>query len=69
VGGAPYDIYTPTTSNPNRIISAIANKNQQASGIVLDLSRTSVTEEQLGNILKRVQGAGATNIQDVIIVR
>jgi RHS repeat-associated protein len=69
VNNVPYDIYTPTTSNPNRIISAIASKNGQAAGVVLDLSRTPVTVQALGNILARVQGAGATNILDIIIVR
>src|SRR2546426_5590053 len=34
-----------------RSISAIAKKGDQAVGIVLDLSRTSVTEEELGNVL------------------
>jgi filamentous hemagglutinin len=68
VNGVPYDIYTPTTANANRIISAIASKNSQASGVVLDLSRTSVTLEELGNVLARVRGAGATNIWDVIIL-
>jgi len=50
------------------IISSIAKKNTQASGIVLDLSNTSVTKEQLGNVLKRVQGAGAKNIKDIKII-
>jgi len=68
LNGRGYDIYTPTTANPNRIISAIAKKNAQAEGVVLDLSTTSVTRSQLGNILARVQGAGATNIRDVIVM-
>jgi len=68
VNGVPYDVYTPTTNNPNRIVSAIASKNTQASGIVLDLSNTTVTSEQLGNILQRVRGAGATNITDIKIM-
>jgi hypothetical protein len=68
LNGRGYDIYTPTTANPNHIISAIAKKNAQAEGVVLDLSATSVTRSQLGNILARVQGAGATNIRDVIVL-
>src|SRR5262245_47374715 len=36
--GRGYDIYTPTTANPNRIISAITKKNAQAEGVILDLS-------------------------------
>jgi len=68
VDGIPYDVYTPKTINPNRIISAIAKKNSQAQGIVLDLTETEVTISQLGNVLERVQGAGATNIHDIIII-
>ncbi|WP_394821727.1 toxin TcdB middle/N-terminal domain-containing protein [Pendulispora albinea] len=68
IEGAPYDIYSPTTGNANRIISAIANKNSQATGIVLDLRASPVDVGQLGNILGRVNGAGATNIQDIIIL-
>jgi len=29
-----YDFYTPSTSNANRIVSAIARKNSQAEGVV-----------------------------------
>jgi filamentous hemagglutinin len=63
-------VYTPTTSNPSRIISAIAKKNSQVQGggVVLDLSGTSVTRAQLGDVLKRVQGAGATGIKDIVII-
>ncbi|WP_299073323.1 hypothetical protein [uncultured Paraglaciecola sp.] len=68
VDGIPYDVYTPTSANPNRIISAIAKKNDQASGIVLDLSNSPVSSEQLGNVLARVNGAGATNITDIVII-
>jgi len=68
VDAVPYDVYTPKTANPNRIISAIAKKNSQAQGIVLDLTETEVTPSQLGNVLERVQGAGATNIYEVVII-
>jgi RHS repeat-associated protein len=68
VNGKRYDVYTPTSSNPNRIIGGIADKNSQAVGIILDLSKTSVTAEQLGNILLRVRNAGATNIIDIMIL-
>lgn len=68
VNGARYDVYTPTTANANRIISAIAKKNTQAQGVVLDLANTPVTSGELGNVLGRVQGAGATNIVDIIIL-
>ncbi|WP_379138279.1 RHS repeat-associated core domain-containing protein [Paenibacillus sp. sgz500958] len=72
VNGMNYDVYTPTTNNVSRIISAMASKNSQTTGIVLDLSQTSVTAEQLGNALARVRGsisaAGKTpNITDIVI--
>ncbi|CAB3783736.1 hypothetical protein [Pararobbsia alpina] len=68
VNGVPYDVYTPQTASVHRIVGAIADKNSQAQGIVLDLSETSVTREQLGNLLQRVRGTGATNIQDIKII-
>jgi len=68
VNGVTYDVYTPVTTNANRIISAIASKGSQADGIVLDLTQTTVTLQDLGNILARVQGAGAKNITDIVII-
>jgi hypothetical protein len=68
VNGVPYDVYTPISANPNRIISAIAKKNDQATGIIVDLSNSPVTAEQLGNVLDRVNRAGATNITDIVII-
>ncbi|MMZ62063.1 hypothetical protein D1872_242490 [compost metagenome] len=73
VNGVRYDVYTPTTSNLNRIISSMAGKNSQTTGIVLDLSQTPVTTEQLGNALQRVRGiveaGGKTpNITDIVIM-
>jgi len=68
VDGMRYDVYTPTTGNPGRIISAMAKKNSQTEGIVLDLSKSKVTADQLGNALGRVNGAGATNISDIVIM-
>jgi filamentous hemagglutinin len=68
VDNVPYDVYTPTTTNADRIISAIAKKNAQAQGIVLDLSQTTVRIQELGDILARVRGAGATNITDIVVI-
>ena len=69
VNGINYDVYTPITTNPDRIISAIAAKKDQATGIILDLSQTSVTIEQLGNIKARLLGKGINNITDIIILK
>ena len=73
VNGINYDVYTPTTSNPSAIIRAITKKNTQATGIVLDLSSTTVTKNDLGNILARVKGAiekngGICNINDIVVM-
>lgn len=73
VNGKRYDVYTPETTDPSRIIGGIAKKNSQAEGIILDLSKTSVTSEQLGNVIGRVHGiinkGGKTpNINDIIIL-
>ncbi|WOO36588.1 hypothetical protein R2R35_22805 [Anaerocolumna sp. AGMB13020] len=73
VNGVNYDVYTPETSNPSAIIRAMTKKNTQTTGIVLDLSKTTVTAEDLGNCLSRIKGAiekngGTCNIQDIIIM-
>jgi hypothetical protein len=64
-----YDIYSPTTSNANRIIGEMAHKNKQAEGIILDLRRSQVTDESLGNVLKRVQNSGASRMKDIWVLR
>lgn len=69
VNGMNYDVYTPTTSNVNSIISAIAKKNKQTQGIILDLSKSSADPSQFNNALQRVQGAGARNIKDIQIIK
>ncbi|MBQ8528096.1 MAG: hypothetical protein IJ429_06435, partial [Lachnospiraceae bacterium] len=73
VNGVNYDVYTPTTSNPSAIIRAITKKNTQTTGIVLDLSNTTVSIDDLGNILARVVGAiekngGICNIKDIVVM-
>lgn len=61
VDGENRDVYTPTSKNPNRIISKIASKGSQVlgGGVIVDLSQTSVTPEDFGNVLYRVQNTGA----------
>ncbi|WP_171495810.1 CdiA C-terminal domain-containing protein [Acinetobacter nosocomialis] len=68
VNGVRWDIYTPNTSNVNRIVSAIGKKNSQAEGIILDISKSNVSPNDLSNLLNRVNGAKATNIRDIIII-
>lgn len=68
INGVPYDVYTPRTNSIDRIVSAIAKKGNQATGVVLDLTETNIEAHQLENILTRVQGAGAKQITDIIIL-
>lgn len=73
VNGINYDVYTPTTNNPSAIIRAITKKNTQTKGVVLDLSSTTVTANDLGNVLGRVRGAiekngGTCNINDIVVM-
>jgi hypothetical protein len=61
VNGEPWDVYTPTTGNVSRIVSAVASKGSQVQGggVIIDLSQTSVTADQLANIQARIAGTGA----------
>jgi hypothetical protein len=70
VNGTPYDVYTPTTSSVDRIVSAVASKGPQVSGggVVIDLSNSSLTVADLGNILVRVQGV-TSQISHIIVVK
>lgn len=68
INGINYDVYTPKTNKVSSIVSATAKKNSQTVGVVIDLSQTSVKPPELSNILQRVQGAGATNIKDIVII-
>lgn len=67
--GQNWDVYTPKSSNPARIISAIASKGSQVhgGGVIVDLSQTSVTPEQLGDVMARVQGTGS-RVGSIIIM-
>ena len=69
VDGVPYDVYTPTTSNVSRIVSAVASKGSQVrgGGIVIDLSKSPITPEELGNILPRVQGI-TNQISEIVVI-
>jgi hypothetical protein len=68
VNGVNYDVYTPITKNHDRIITAIADKKMQTVGIVLDLSQTTITAAELGNVMARLAGKGVTSIKEVIIL-
>jgi hypothetical protein len=67
--GVPYDVYTPTTSNVDRIVGAIATKSSQVDGggVVVDLSESPLRADDLGNLLPRVRGV-TDKIKDIVII-
>lgn len=67
--GRPFDIKTPTTGDAEAVFRNIRNANGQAQGVVLDLRKTAVKLTDLGNVMARLQGAGATNIEEVIVIK
>ena len=60
VNGEQWDVYTPTTGNASRFVSAVASKGSQVrgGGVIIDLSQSSVTADQLANIQARIAGTG-----------
>jgi hypothetical protein len=72
VGGVPFDVYTPATTNPNNVILGIIAKNDQAPNIIVNLRHTTVTPEQLGDVISRINNFGpnsAGNIKSVRIIK
>jgi filamentous hemagglutinin len=69
VNGTPYDVYTPTTGNIDRIVSQVVSKGSQVrgGGVVIDLSKSPLTPDQLGNILPRVQGV-TNQVSNVVVI-
>jgi RHS repeat-associated protein len=64
-GGRPYDVFSPEATKPDAVFRGIRNKDSQTTGVIVDFSRTPVKPEQLGNVMARLRGCNATNIQDV----
>jgi hypothetical protein len=69
IDGVRWDVYTPTTSNASRIVSAAASKGSQVlgGGVIIDLSQSTVTAEDLANIEYRVAQTGARVGQIVVL--
>lgn len=67
--GIPYDVYTPRTGSVDSIVRAVAGKGYQVQGggVVVDLSMSPLTKEQLGNIQLRVQLL-TSRVSDVIVM-
>jgi contact-dependent growth inhibition (CDI) system CdiA-like toxin len=69
VNGVSWDVYTPKIKNVDRIVSAVASKGSQVQGgrVIIDLSQTSVTADQLVNIQARVANTGGHVGQIVVM--
>ena len=69
VDGVPFDVYSPWTSRPNSIVSAIASKGPQVrgGGVVVDLCRTSVTSAELGDVQRRVRNV-TSRVRSVFVI-
>lgn len=71
IGGVPFDVFSPTTSNVSRLVGQLAKKPAQADRFVLDLSRTLVQPSELANVetrINRIPGISRP-VQEVILVR
>jgi hypothetical protein len=70
VGGKAWDVYSPTTGNVDRIVSAVAKKGSQVNGggVIIDLSGSTVTPAELANIEARLAGIGA-NVGKVVVIK
>lgn len=61
VNGRRWDVFTPTTKNPDRIVSALAARHARArvEGVVVDLSQSCVNAVDLADLESRLGGLGA----------
>jgi hypothetical protein len=69
LGGAVTDVLTPRTSKPANVLLSIADKNNQAPNIIVNLRHTSITPQQLGDVMPGIRALGASDIQTVRIVK
>jgi hypothetical protein len=69
-GGIATDVLTPRTAKPENVLLSIADKNDQAQHIIVNLRHTSapITGAQLGDIQKGLNELGATNIKSVKVI-
>jgi hypothetical protein len=61
VNGRRWDVFTPTTKCPDRIVSALAARHSRTrvEGVVVDLSQTCVEAVELADLESRLGGLGA----------
>jgi hypothetical protein len=70
VNGRRWEVFTPRTKSPERIVSALAARHgrSRVEGVVVDLSQTCVAPEDLADIESRLGGLGAV-AGDVVVLR
>jgi hypothetical protein len=70
VNGRRWDVFTPRTKNPDRIISALAARRGRSpvEGMVVDLSQSCVAEAELADVESRLNWLGAVT-GDVVVLR
>jgi hypothetical protein len=70
VNGRRWDVFTPRTKNPDRIISALAARRGRSpvEGMVVDLSQSRVAETELTDVESRLGWLG-TVTGDVVVLR
>jgi hypothetical protein len=74
VDGVPMDIYTPEANTSARqVLKRAKGKNDQSQGVILNLVKWEGSEDDLGDVLARVQGkakadGSLVNIQEIIII-
>ncbi|EYT82199.1 hypothetical protein CF54_14865 [Streptomyces sp. Tu 6176] len=58
VDGVPWDVYSPTSTNPKAILTKVAKKHSQVhgGGVIVDLSGTGLSANQFDGALARVNG-------------
>jgi hypothetical protein len=71
INGIPFEVFSPTTANPSRIVSQLAKKLPQADRFVLNLSQSSVGTADLRNLLGRINNIPGIprSAKEVILVR
>jgi RHS repeat-associated protein len=73
INGRTFDIYSPETNNVDSIYRVVRNKNSQATGIMLNLTNTSVDGGQVSKFMARLVSRTAKdgvplNILDISVI-
>ena len=70
-GGTPYEVYSPETASIGGVVRGIRGKIAQSDRFILDLSRTTLTDADLAQLIGRVNKLPSMPrlVQEIIIVR